>query len=109
VQAVDLLLSGTGLDNIRPGVLRSSSRSAKQFSVNRGVDDDGVFHIDFSDEHYSPFEGAGAVSRWELRIPKAFNKSDFTSLTDVIINVHYTAIDGGDTFRRTVTRLLHGR
>src|SRR5581483_8168621 len=49
------------------------------------------------DERYLPFEGTGAVSTWELSMPKATNRIDFESLSDVIIHLSYTALDAGDS------------
>ena len=63
--------------------------------------------MNFRDERYLPFEGTGAVSTWELSLPKATNPIDFDSISDVIITLSYTALDGGDTFRNAVIEKLN--
>ena len=70
------------------------------------MDDDGVFDASLTDGRYLPFERIGAVSQWRLRLPLASNQIDFDSITDVVLTVRYTALDGGDRFRADVQRLL---
>ena len=53
--------------------------------------DGGVFELNFRDERYLPFEGAGAISDWKLELPKAFRAFDYSSISDVIIHLSYTA------------------
>ena len=56
-----------------------------------GQNDAGLFEINFRDERYLPFEGAGAISRWRIDLPRDFNAFDFDTLTDVVIAVLYRA------------------
>src|SRR5262249_17858483 len=51
--------------------------------------------LNFRDERYLPFEGAGAVSRWRIDLPRDTNAFDFNTITDVILRLQYTARDGG--------------
>jgi hypothetical protein len=53
--------------------------------------DGGAFELNFRDERYLPFAGAGAISRWTLELPKAFRAFDYGSITDVIVHLSYTA------------------
>lgn len=62
-------------------------------------EDAGMFSLDFGDERYLPFEGAGAVSAWRLELPAAFRQFDYESISDVVLRVSYTARDGGSTLR----------
>ena len=93
-KAVDFLLNGgTGE---RPSGLRENWRPNQQIAISKGVDDSGMFVLNFNDERYLPFEGTGAVSKWELKMPKETNRIDFEQLSDVIIDLKYTALyDGG--------------
>lgn len=100
--AVKALLSGEGHSGIRPDLLRSNWRPNQQVAISRGVDDSGMFQLDFRDERYWPFEGTGVISSWELKMPKATNRIDFSSISDVIIHLRYTALDGGEDFRSGV-------
>ncbi|QDG52118.1 hypothetical protein FIV42_15610 [Persicimonas caeni] len=57
--------------------------------------DAGVFELNFRDERYMPFEGAGAVSTWRLELPRNFRPFDYNTINDVILNISYTAEDDG--------------
>lgn len=104
VQAVEFLLTGKGPEP-DDDTLRSNWRPTQQIAISRGVEDAGLFQLNFQDERYLPFEGAGVVSSWELSMPKASNRIDFNSISDVIIRLSYTAQSGGDAFKDAVTSL----
>jgi len=72
-------------------------------AVSGAQNDSGVFELAFRDERYLPFEGAGAVSRWRLELPNKVRPFDYETLTDVVLHVRYTAIDGGDKLRATAS------
>ena len=96
---LDFLLGGaTGTP---PPSVRVGWGSGQQVAISRGVDDSGLFVLDFRDERYLPFEGTGAVSGWTLRIPQDTNRFDVAALTDVLLHVRYTARSGGN-FENTV-------
>lgn len=65
-------------------------------TVSTGQNDSGLFELNFRDERYLPFEGAGAISKWALALPTDFRQFDYQTITDVIIQLRYTAINGGD-------------
>ncbi|WP_110970139.1 Tc toxin subunit A-related protein [Pseudomonas huaxiensis] len=86
-------------------------RASQSICLSRGLDDHGVFQLDFNDERYLPFEGTGALSRWELRFPRHGSEQQqvlLQSLTDIIVQVRYTALDGGPEFAAHVEGLLDG-
>jgi Tc toxin complex TcA C-terminal TcB-binding domain len=58
----------------------------------------GMFELNFNDERYLPFEGAGAISDWEISMPIENNYFDFASLSDVILHINYTSRNGGGQF-----------
>lgn len=104
-QAGDLLEEG----NTRQDQIVFNPRSNQQIAISSGVDDDGMFMLDFGDERYFPFEGTGAVSRWTLSFPNhesAEQRSMFDSLTDIILHVRYLAVDGGQVFASQVEELV---
>ncbi|NET85023.1 MAG: hypothetical protein F6J94_24835, partial [Moorea sp. SIO1F2] len=104
VQVVQFLLGET--DEIPDtSILRSNWRRNQKIAISRGANDNGLFELNFRDERYLPFEGTGAVSTWELSLPKQTNRIDFDTISDVIITLSYTALDGGDKFRKDVTNL----
>lgn len=64
--------------------------------------DTGLFELNFNDERYLPFEGAGAISTWQLKLNKSFSTFDYSTISDVIIHISYTAREGGDALRAAV-------
>ncbi|KAF3055499.1 hypothetical protein CFAM422_012995 [Trichoderma lentiforme] len=52
-------------------------------------------------DKYGPFEGAGAISDWHIRLPSAVRPFDYDTISDVLLHIKYTAFDGGDDFRQT--------
>jgi hypothetical protein len=76
--------------------VRSNWHSLEQIAISKGINDSGMFELNFRDERYLPFEGTGAISEWTLEVPKTTNSFDFDCLIDVVINLKYTALfDGG--------------
>lgn len=71
-------------------------RANQQIALSTGVDDNGLFTLNFNDDRYLPFEYTGAVSQWQLTFPNPEAQKDLLdSLTDVIVHVSYTAGVGG--------------
>jgi hypothetical protein len=73
--------------------------AAESIATSSAQNDSGLFVVNFNDERYLPFEGAGAISTWQLSMPQDNNAFDFDTITDVIFNLRYTARDGGPTLR----------
>ncbi|MDB6049546.1 MAG: hypothetical protein JWR17_2292 [Pseudomonas sp.] len=96
-------------DDIRQDQIVFNPRTNQQIGISTGVDDHGLFTLDFNDERYFPFEGTGAISSWTLSFPN--HESDeqqamLGSLTDVILHVRYLAVDGGKVFSDQVETLV---
>ena len=53
--------------------LRQNWRPNQEIAISKASNDSGLFELNFNDLRYLPFEGTGAVSTWELKIPKASN------------------------------------
>jgi len=53
--------------------------------------DSGVFDFNFRDERYMPFEGGGALSTWELSLPKTLRAFHYDTIRDAILHLSYTA------------------
>lgn len=77
-------------------------------AVSQGQNDSGVFELNFRDERYLPFEGAGAVSSWRLELPQEFRQFDYQTITDVIVHLRYTGCEGGETLRKAALDHLMG-
>lgn len=69
-------------------------------AVSSLEDESGVFELNFHDERYLPFEGAGAVSKWRIELPDKFKQFDYDTISDVIIRLRYTSVDGGDKLKK---------
>jgi hypothetical protein len=74
--------------------------ATESIATSSGQSDAGLFQLNFNDERYLPFEFAGAVSRWRIELPPENNQFDLDSLSDVILQLNYTAREGGDQLRR---------
>ncbi|MEQ8474503.1 MAG: neuraminidase-like domain-containing protein [Marinoscillum sp.] len=72
--------------------------SDQSIAISSGVNDSGLFQLDFQDQRYLPFENTGAVSNWTLSMPMQTNFFDFDQISDVIITVKYTALCGPQKF-----------
>jgi hypothetical protein len=68
---------------------------AVQTIVTSGASaDSGLFETNLRDERFLPFEGAGAESTWKLELATDFPAFDYTTISDVILHVRYTARQG---------------
>ncbi|CAK7218945.1 hypothetical protein SEUCBS140593_003726 [Sporothrix eucalyptigena] len=70
-------------------------------ALSSGFQDNGAFEMEFGGgERYGPFEGAGVVSRWSLELPPAKTRQfDYRTISDVVVHLSYTALDGGAAWR----------
>jgi hypothetical protein len=77
----------------------SNFAAMESIATSHAQNDSGMFELNFRDERYLPFEGAGAISRWRLDMPKDCNTFDFDTIADVVLKLNYMARDGGDLLR----------
>ncbi|WP_415920091.1 neuraminidase-like domain-containing protein [Tateyamaria sp. SN6-1] len=84
-------------DPLTPGDARFHKSMTPQSMVatSHGRSDSGMFMLNFEDERFLPFEGAGAVSEWSLEMPQENNQFDMQAVSDIIFDVHYTAQASG--------------
>lgn len=73
--------------------------ATQSIATSTAQNDSGLFEVNFRDERYLPFEGAGAVAQWLISMPQECNAFDFETITDVILNLKYTAREGGAGLR----------
>jgi hypothetical protein len=88
--------------------LETNFAAMQSIATSHAQNDSGLFELNFRDERYLPFEGAGAVSRWRIDLPRENNAFDFNTLTDVVLHLKYTAREGGDILRNAATKVLNG-
>lgn len=70
--------------------------------VTTGQQDSGVFTLDLQGERYGPFEGAGVVSRWSLEFPTAMKQFDPNTISDIVMHVRYTSLEGGGFWKKNL-------
>ncbi|ETS87119.1 hypothetical protein PFICI_00947 [Pestalotiopsis fici W106-1] len=79
---------------------RSDAVPVSSVAISSGTNDAGVFELDYtSTGKYMPFEGAGAISSWRLRLPSQMRRFDYESISDVLLHVQYTSLDGGELLK----------
>ncbi len=74
----------------------------KAIAASSAQNDSGVFELSFRDERYLPFEGAGAISEWmiELSTEQELRQFDYSTISDVILHLKYTARESGGQFKK---------
>jgi len=86
------------------------NRAAIQsIATSHGQNDSGLFELNFHDERYLPFEGAGVVSSWRLELPLETNSIDRRTIMDVVFDVRYTASPGGESLKIAALDALPSR
>lgn len=74
--------------------------------TSTGHDDSGMFAPDFAEERFLPAEGEGVISTWRLELPGEFRQFDYQTISDVVLTLRYTALDGGEPLRAAATAAL---
>jgi peptidoglycan hydrolase-like protein with peptidoglycan-binding domain len=64
-------------------------------ATSTAQNDSGMFELNFSDDRYFPFEGGGVISEWLIDMPRENNYFDFSSVSDLVLHIRYTARNGG--------------
>jgi hypothetical protein len=79
--------------------------SLEAIVTSTGQGDSGLFETNLRDERYLPFEGSGVVSEWQLELPANPSNHepqqfDYETISDVVIQLRYTAREGGGLLRK---------
>ncbi|KAI5794254.1 hypothetical protein DFH27DRAFT_526698 [Peziza echinospora] len=78
-------------------------------AITSGIHDSGVFSLDFKDDRFLPFEGAGVISSWKLELPPAaMRQFDYRSISDIVMHVRYTSLDGGPLLKKAAAGAVQG-
>lgn len=80
--------------------------AVQSIAISAGREDAGPFAADHGNACYLPFEGSGASSDWNLKLTSAVPTFDWSTLTDVVLHVRYTARDGGELLRDAALNFL---
>ncbi|MBK6796742.1 MAG: hypothetical protein IPG76_08100 [Acidobacteria bacterium] len=89
----------------------------KAIAASSAQNDSGMFELNFRDERYLPFEGAGAISQWSLELfndlpsnnpdfGKPLRQFDFSTISDAILHVKYTAREDAGPFKNSAVNNL---
>ncbi len=86
---------------------RHIASPSPQIAISRGLEESGLFSLNFGDPRYLPFEGTGVEdSKWNLYISdldeNLHGKDTSISVSDILITLRYTSVDGDNTFKNTV-------
>jgi hypothetical protein len=73
--------------------------SIQSIVTSSGQNDSGLFETNLHDERVLPFEWSGAIGQWQLELPATIRQFDFSTISDVILHLRYTAREGGDALR----------
>lgn len=85
---------------------RSNHVPVTSIATSSGQNDAGMFEFNFRDERYLPFERAGAISDWmiELSTEKELRQFDYSTISDVILHLKYTARESKGLFKDKATK-----
>jgi hypothetical protein len=87
----------------------------KAIAASSAQNDSGIFELNFRDERYLPFEGAGVISEWSLELfsdlpannpdpahpdfGRALRQFDYGSISDAVLHIKYTAREDVGIFK----------
>jgi len=74
--------------------------------TSHGQNDSGIFELNFRDDRYLPFEGAGAISEWQIQLDPQTNRFDLSTIADVVLHLKYTAREGGESLKKDARAAL---
>ncbi len=87
---------------------RSSNVPVTSIATSTAQNDAGMFEFNFKDERYLPFEGAGAISDWqiELSTEKELRQFDYSTISDMILHLKFTARESGGLFKKNTVAYI---
>jgi hypothetical protein len=74
--------------------------------TSTGREDPAAFELNLQGDRYLPFEGAGVISSWRLELPPDFRAFDYRTIADVVLQIRYTAREGGEILRDAAAKAL---
>lgn len=110
-QGIHATLSTTGLSRVvigGNGVFQTVpvKRPPDSVALTSPINATGLFEITpQSQEMLLPFEGMGVDTFWEVRMPKASNQFDYSTIADVLIAIEYTALDSFDYRQQVIQQM----
>ncbi|KAI8946085.1 hypothetical protein F4801DRAFT_565944 [Xylaria longipes] len=95
--------SGDYRQTDKEGMFRTDVIPITSIAVTSSQHDGGKFDFGSSSEKYLPFEGAGAISLWRVELPEQLRQFDYQTISDVVMQLRYTAVDGGQTLKQAAS------
>lgn len=80
--------------------------SIQSIATSQAQNDSGLFELNFRDERYLPFEGCGSISTWRLELPTEVRQFDYSTISDIIVHMRYTAREGGSGLKKLANQSL---
>ncbi|MEN2786779.1 neuraminidase-like domain-containing protein [Sphingomonas qilianensis] len=103
---LDYMLGGGG---DQPLSVRSNWQANQVIAASASSLGSGLWELILGiDDRLYPFEGTGAVCSFDMAMPLATNRFDFSTIEDVAVTLRYSALDGGPIFRKQVETALAG-
>lgn len=111
VEGIHATLSTTGFSYFMSSANRNQDpamiRTVESVALSSPQSATGLFElIPQSQDKRLPFEGIGVATSWVFEMPKPANRFDFNTIADVLIEINYTALDGGYAYRQQVIQEL---
>ena len=106
IRISNLVGSGYAMTDASDSRFRTEYGTIQSIATSHGQNDAGLFELNFADERFLPFEGAGVISTWGIQMPPENNQFDFSTISDVILHIQYTARDGGANLATAAQALL---
>lgn len=82
---------------------------ASAIVTSSAQNDRGMFELRLDDERYLPFECAGAISSWKLQLNPVYPQFDYSTISDVIVHLQYTARDGGEELKNKASEAVKNK
>jgi Tc toxin complex TcA C-terminal TcB-binding domain len=109
VDGIRATLSNTGISRVvvgpEPFQAVTIRRDPETIALSVPIGGTGVFEGEAPPEMYLPFEGGGVDGTWEMRMPRAANRFDYRTLSDILITSDYLALNNYDYGRSVIQRL----
>lgn len=81
-------------------------RTPERIAISNPTGGTGMLELQPQGEQFfNPFEGNGVAMQWEFELPIESNFLDYSTISDVLITIQYTALDSPD-YRNEVIRKL---
>lgn len=110
---------GAPADDVR---FIESNIPVKAIATSSAQNDSGVFELNFRDDRYLPFEGAGVISRWSMELftdlhsnnpdpanpdfGRPLRQFDYRTISDAIVHIKYAAREDAGPFKNSAVTNL---